>query len=67
MNIENVHVMAACCILHNICEIHGDTFNDNWSVDDTLEQPISSSTTEMPARNNQGSEIRDALVTHFSN
>jgi len=24
MNIENIpHVVAACCILHSICEIHG--------------------------------------------
>jgi len=67
MNIENVpHVVAACCILHNICEIHGDTFNDNWLVDDTLEQPTTSSTIERPARDNQGCVIRDALVTHFS-
>ena len=28
---ENVPtVIAACCILHNICEIHGETFNDSW-------------------------------------
>jgi len=68
MNIENIpHVVAACCILHNICEIHGDTFNDNWSIDDTLEQPSSSSTTERSGENSQGSVIRDALVTHFNN
>ena len=27
MNIENVStVIAACCILHNFCKIHGETF-----------------------------------------
>ena len=31
MAIENVPtVIAACCILHNLCEIHGETFNDHW-------------------------------------
>ena len=68
MNIENIpHVVAACCILHNICEIHGDTFNHNWSIDDTLEQPSSSSTTERSGENSQGSVIRNAIVTHFNN
>jgi hypothetical protein len=23
-------VIAASCVLHNICEIHGDAFNDQW-------------------------------------
>ena len=23
---------TACCVLHNICEIHGDDFNDKWLV-----------------------------------
>ena len=64
MNVENVpHVVAACCVLHNVCEIHGDTFNENWSFDD--EQP-SATVTETSAGSNQGSAIRDALVTHFS-
>ena len=42
MNVENVpHIVSACCILHNVCEIHGDTFNEAWiaDIDDTLEQP----------------------------
>ena len=29
MHINNVpNVVLACCILHNICEIHGDEFNE---------------------------------------
>ena len=23
---------TACCVLHNICEIHGDNINDEWLV-----------------------------------
>ena len=23
-------VVAAACILHNICEVHGEKFNDAW-------------------------------------
>ena len=46
MNVCNVpHIVAAACILHNMCEIHGDKINDAWleSVE-TLEQPPTSST-----------------------
>ena len=35
-NDMNIHFLptyvAACCILHNICEIHNDSFNDEWMV-----------------------------------
>ena len=24
------NVIAACCVLHNICETHGDHFDDDW-------------------------------------
>ena len=23
-------LVAACCVLHNICEVHGDSFNEDW-------------------------------------
>ena len=30
MNIQNVPtVITACCILHNVCEVHGDCFNES--------------------------------------
>ena len=22
-------VTASCCVLHNLCEVHGDSFDDN--------------------------------------
>ena len=31
MVVENVpNVVTACCILHNMCEIHGETFDETW-------------------------------------
>ena len=35
MFIYNVPAPAAC-VLHNICEIHHDQFNDAWLVDDKM-------------------------------
>ena len=25
--------MTACCVLHNICEVHSESFSDNWLED----------------------------------
>ena len=65
MQVDNVpYVVAACCVLHNICEVHGDTFNDEWLQDvneDT--SPDSSSTANS---NTQGDEVREALMEYFS-
>jgi len=27
------HVVTACCVLHNFCEIHGDSFDEDWLQD----------------------------------
>ena len=69
MNVENVpHIVAACCILHNVYEIHGDTFNEAWiaNVDDTLEQPAIVTVSKTSSRGNRGTVIRDTLVEYFS-
>ena len=62
------HIVAACCILHNVSEIHGDTFNKAWivEVDDTLEQPATVTVSETSSRGNRGTIIRDMLVEYFS-
>lgn len=31
-------VVIACCILHNLCEMNGDEFRDEW-VTSVLNQP----------------------------
>ena len=34
MNTENFPiVISACCVLHNLCEIHIESFNDRWLDD----------------------------------
>ena len=34
VNINYVPVLVtACCVLHNICEVHGESFSDNWLED----------------------------------
>ena len=34
IHIDNVpNIIIACCILHNMCEVHDDTFNKEWLQD----------------------------------
>ena len=31
IHIDNVpHIVTACCVLHNFCEVHGDSFDEDW-------------------------------------
>ena len=27
-------LVTACCVLHNLCEVHGDVFNEDWMCED---------------------------------
>ena len=67
MNIDNVpYVITACCILHNMCEAHGDSFNDLWleEVDMSTQPEVSPSGGINVCRTAKA--IRDALVKYYS-
>ena len=67
MNIDNVpYVITACCILHNMCEVHGDSFNDLWleEVDMSTQPEVSPSGGINVCRTAKA--IRDALVKYYS-
>ena len=65
MDISNVpNVILACCTLHNICEIHNDSFNDEWlQQSNDFDQPDS---TDAPVstRSNTGNRVRDLLMMY---
>ena len=67
MNIDNIpHVITAACILHNICEIHGESFNDAWlreiQPDSSFPQPSSTASDRNSKRPKQ---VRDALMIKY--
>ena len=64
MHIENVpNVVGACCMLHNICEIHNDTFNVEWLQDMNKDaDTIAANSSSVGICN----DIRNALIEYFT-
>ena len=58
-------IVNACCILHNLCEVHGDGFVEEWLPDDeVLSGPCSSLSTPPPPATTCNA-VRNALCDHF--
>ncbi len=58
------NIVSACCVLHNICELRGESFDDEW-----IESDSSFSTIRQAASNSvdiSGDQIRSALTQYFS-
>ena len=69
MDVTNVpHVVTACCILHNICEIFNDSIPESWlsSVEEETDQPPTAITREDTTYETDGTIIRDTLVNYYS-
>ena len=67
MNVSNIpHVVAACCILHNVCEMFGDHIHDTWLDDacDMTDQPLPISTRDRAE--SDAKEIRNTLVLYYN-
>ena len=58
-------VVVACCVLHNICEVKGDLFEEEWTegVDVDVSSSLPSS---VPQPCTDSIDIRDAFMRHFS-
>ena len=59
-------LVTACCILHNICKIHQDNFDQQWIDDEVIEQAgnIPSNATTIPSSSTAIS-IRNALYDYI--
>ena len=56
--------MAAFCVLHNICEIHGDDFDEDWiepGDQSDPNQPAAPADGNIPV----GNEVRQTLIQYF--
>ena len=60
------NVIAACCTLHNLCEVHGDAFDDDWAVDISSHSNVNpSSTTPLASPGSDAHRIRNALTEYL--
>ena len=58
-------IVASCCVLHNICQIHGDNFDESW-LDPTDMVSITTSTHScVHASNSDGNNIRRAVMEYI--
>ena len=64
--LENVpNVVAACVILHNLCEMYGDHFQSEWELSEYCE--VETDASHATTRSQTASDIRSALVQYVSN
>ena len=60
-------VVSAACVLHNICEIHGESFDEPWASDDAssdLDQPDRCPTDSTTVSGSMANT--EALVDYFN-
>ena len=58
-------VVSACCVLHNVCEAHGESFNDAWLIEESeYEQPTPPSIASTSSSRNS-EDIRNAFVQYL--
>ena len=60
-------LVAACCVLHNVCEVHGDVFDDEWLNGVECEDFRTSSTSTSSVQSSDSAvDIRNTFMSYFS-
>ena len=59
-------IIVAACVLHNVCKVHGEHFNDVWINNGTPEESNCDQLFHSDSANQRPKEIREALIHHFS-
>ena len=59
-------LVAVCCVLHNICEIHQENFNEEWLDGVTDHTSVSSHSMTSASVDDSGRDIRLALMRYFN-
>ena len=62
-----VNVIMAAFVLHNVCEIHREVFNQEWFDEPQVNIPNVALAGAQDAANVDGIAVRDTLVNYFRN
>ena len=58
-------VVTSCCILHNLCEVHKDGFDEQWLDEEVIRESISTSGANPTQHSSNAVAIRNALSSYF--
>ena len=58
-------IVTTCCVLHNLCEVHGDGFDDDWTCAEEVSSHSTHSSSTTIGTNTTAENIRQALCQHF--
>ena len=60
-------LVGACCVLHNLCEMHGDSFDQEWMEGVNTHESTRMSTNSSTSQSEENAVlIRKAFMTHFA-
>ena len=66
MSLERVPtVIAACGVLHNICEVFKESYDERWNTEDDDDRPQPNTSTEDEVDSSRPGNIRNALMKYF--
>ena len=66
MHTEHIpNVISACCVLHNVCEIHGESFNDTWLQQSDAHQQPSPSATPASRSRSAPRAVRNTIMQYL--
>ena len=58
-------VISTCCILRNVCEVHGESFNDAWLLEENeYEQPTAPCLPSISSTGN-AEDVQNVLVEYL--
>ena len=58
-------IISACCVLHNICEVHKEQFDETW-MEELASGVNASSPTQNTSTNTNAESIRTALCNYMN-
>ena len=58
-------VVTSCCILHNVCEVHKDGFDEEWLDEVVISESINATGANPAQHSSTAVAIRNALCTYF--